>query len=441
MKEQLNINNDATIYYEKYLLGSLLKGDQEFGLFEELVKSEYFYETTHKHIFSAMQIHVDQIRGEDINCKTFIEFPRMVQHLRWNDSLFPYALDLINTSMPSFLTLKEICELIRKDYQIRKAHTILEEGKATLRASNNLTESIGEIEIKLNEVVDEKVDKISTISTAISHVIDQEVAKLKENKNTFIESGFTEFDKTYGGFRPSDLIILAARPGMGKTAFATKIALNAAKKGTAVAFISLEMSKEQIGARILTIESNVSANKGLKFGLTNAEIERHVEVLKNLETLPFFIADTSGSTLADIRKKCFQLKKIHNIGMVIIDYLQIIQTVGKYSDSRVNLVGDISAGLKGLAKSLNVPVIALSQLSRGVESRLDKHPVLSDLRDSGSIEQDADVVMFLYRGEYYMPQDESLKGRAELSIAKHRHDVLSRIGLRFISSTTDFQSL
>lgn len=432
---------NSSEYYEQVFLAALLHGKIQFSKYEDRVKPEYFTGEIHKHIYLAMQVYVDKLKEQDFDAETFIQFPSLIQYMEWNKALFPYALNLITSIPENFslaMTLNDIVELLKIKFQIRKSQGILEDGINSLHLTKNINHSIGEIEKNLNEVIEEKTSTVSTLSMSLKSVINLEIEKLKENKNTFVASGFADFDHIYGGFRPSDLIILAARPGMGKTALATKIALNIAKRGTGVGFISLEMSKEQIAGRILTLESNVSANKGLKFGLTQQEIERHLEVDRNLNELPFFISDTSGCTLDEIRKKCFQLKKLHNIGIVIVDYLQIIQTSGRFGESRVNLVGEISSGLKGLAKSLNLPVIALSQLSRSVESRLDKHPILSDLRDSGSIEQDADVVMFLYRGEYYTPNDLSLKGKAELTIAKHRHDVLSKIGLNFVASTTDF---
>ncbi len=291
-----------------------------------------------------------------------------------------------------------------------------------------------------------------------------------------VTTGISSVNQKLGGLHHSDLLILAGRPGMGKTALATNFAFNAADRwrsdlaegidpaksvGAPVAFFSLEMSADQLATRILAEQSGVSSEALRKGMLSKQEFNELARAAQRLEDLPLFIDDTPGLTIAALRTRARRMKKKHEIGMVIVDYLQLLQGTGR-TDGRVNEISEISRGLKTLAKELNVPVIALSQLSRQVESREDKRPQLSDLRESGSIEQDADIVLFIFRGEYYnlaLKPDEpdetsseelkskylaweekhlELVGRATLIVAKQRHGSTGNVPLRFDSQTTKF---
>ncbi|MEJ6010502.1 replicative DNA helicase [Novosphingobium aquae] len=293
-------------------------------------------------------------------------------------------------------------------------------------------------------------------------------------------TGFTSINERIGGLHDSDLIILAGRPGMGKTSLATNIAFNAANRlltdiqagieesasvGSAVAFFSLEMSADQLATRILAENSGISSESLRTGRISREDFQQLSFASQRLAELPLFIDDTPALTIAALRARARRLKRKHNIGMIIVDYLQLLQGTGRASDNRVNEISEISRGLKTLAKELHVPVIALSQLSRAVESREDKKPMLSDLRESGSIEQDADMVWFVFREDYYMkmtepkmPADgdtpdvrdkwekwvqkmEQVTGLAELIVAKQRHGATGKVRLRFEARITRFSDL
>ena len=309
-----------------------------------------------------------------------------------------------------------------------------------------------------------------SIKTAVQSI---EAAYRRDSHLVGVTTGFRDLDRNLGGLHKSDLLIIAARPAMGKTSLATNIAFNAAKArkialdegaapstadGAVVGFFSLEMSSEQLATRILSEQSGISSHKLRQGQISQAEFPDVVRAAHDIETLPLFIDDTPALSVGALRTRARRLHRQHGLSLIVIDYLQLLRpTTTKSSDSRVQEVSQITQGLKALAKELNIPVIALSQLSRMVEQREDKRPVLSDLRESGSIEQDADVVLFIYREEYYhqqrrpdedspnMPEwrekEERIHGRAEIMIAKQRHGPVGNIRLLFDSNTTRFSDL
>jgi len=286
-----------------------------------------------------------------------------------------------------------------------------------------------------------------------------------------VTTGLSDVNAKMGGLHHSDLLILAGRPGMGKTALATNIAFNAAARwmrdmadgiapersvGAKTAFFSLEMSADQLATRVLSEQSGIIAENIRSGKITKSEFHQFARAAGDLEALPLFIDDTPGLTIAALRTRARRLKRRHGIGLIVVDYLQLLQGSGRSSDgNRVQEISEISRGLKTLAKELNVPVLALSQLSRAVEQREDKRPQLSDLRESGSIEQDADIVMFVYREEYYLKsleprmedegayqkwfsEMESAHNLAELIIAKQRHGATGKVKLKFEGHITKF---
>ena len=285
-----------------------------------------------------------------------------------------------------------------------------------------------------------------------------------------ISTGLIDLDKQLGGLHPSDLLILAGRPSMGKTSLATNIAYNVAKAykrgtrndgtegaidGGVVGFYSLEMSAEQLAGRILAEASEISSHKIRQGDMTEAEFRKFVEAAKTLESCPLFIDDTPALPISQLAARARRLKRTHGLDLLVIDYLQLCRGT---AENRVNEIGEISMGMKAIAKELQIPVIALSQLSRQVEQRDDKRPQLSDLRESGSIEQDADVVMFVYREEYYKEREkpgdheldkmaiwqeemERLHGRAEVVIGKQRHGPIGTVDLSFEGRFTRFGNL
>ena len=260
-----------------------------------------------------------------------------------------------------------------------------------------------------------------------------------KSKITGVPTGFKQLDIKTTGFQPSDLVLIAARPAMGKTSFALNIATNAAMRGNVpVAIFSLEMSKEQLTNRILCSEAFISNEKMKLAEVDHEDMAKLASTINELSQAPIFIDDTAGITVSEIKAKCRRLKLKGQLGLVVIDYLQLIQ--GNSREGRQNEVGENSRLLKIMAKELNVPVICLSQLSRAPEQRTDHRPMLSDLRDSGSIEQDADMVMFLYRDDYYNPETER-KNVSECIIAKFRNGSVGTVELGWRGELTRFMDL
>jgi replicative DNA helicase len=294
----------------------------------------------------------------------------------------------------------------------------------------------------------------------------------RDGRLSGLATGFYELDHRLGGLQASDLVIIAGRPGMGKTAFATNIAFhiartyefearpdgtNATVNGGVVGFFSLEMSAEQLATRIISEQANVSSHKIRRGDITEAEFHRVAQAAREMQTIPFYIDQTGGISIAQLAARARRLKRQRGLDLLVVDYIQLLSSSKTRSDNRVQEVTEITTGLKALAKELNVPIVALSQLSRQVEGRDDKHPLLSDLRESGSIEQDADVVMFVYREEYYLNnqkptegteaflewsnRQEQVHGKAEIIIGKQRHGPTGTIELAFEPEVTRFANL
>lgn len=330
--------------------------------------------------------------------------------------------------------IKVSTNIIRDAYEdTTDVFTLLDDAEQGLFAvtQNNLSrqyESMGELTSKTLKMLEE--------------------LKNKEDGLTGVPTGFNDLDSLTSGWQPSDLIILAARPGMGKTSFVLALARNAAMDfGKGVAIFSLEMANTQLVQRLISLEAEISGMKMRSGKLEEHEWVQLHSVIEKMSEVPIFIDDTPGINVFELRAKCRRLKMQHDISMIIIDYLQLMTGGGgNKNTNREQEISSISRALKGLAKELNVPVIALSQLSRAVETRGgSKRPMLSDLRESGAIEQDADIVTFIYRPEYYqILEDEtgqSLKGIAEIIVAKHRHGALDTIKLRFIDKFAKFDNL
>jgi replicative DNA helicase len=281
---------------------------------------------------------------------------------------------------------------------------------------------------------------------SLEAILHDEIDKLEELSKTDVgltgtPSGFTDLDSLTGGFQPGNLIVLAARPSMGKSAAATNIAEYAAvEAGVPVALFSLEMSETELAHRFLASQARVSSDD-LRKGRVRAEKwPKVLQAVEKLARAPIFVDDSSDMSVLELRAKSRRLAARHGLGLVVVDYLQLMRPEGRPDSSRVEQIGQISRGLKILARELNVPVIAVSQLSRAVESRNPPVPMLSDLRESGSIEQDADVVMFIYRDEYYNKESERL-GEADVIVAKHRNGPIGEVALTFLPKYPKFANL
>jgi len=279
---------------------------------------------------------------------------------------------------------------------------------------------------------------------SIADVLDgffDQIDHMQKNRDSLVgvPTGYADLDKLTGGLQKSDLIIIAARPSVGKTAFALGVAYGAAvKHKRTVGIFSLEMSAEQLVQRLLATETGIDSHRIRLGQIDDKELGRMTSAFGKLAEAQIFIDDSAGLTIMELRSKARRLQAEHGLDMLVIDYLQLMQ--GSRSDNRVQEISEISRGLKGIARELNIPVISLSQLSRAVEARADHRPLLSDLRESGSIEQDADVVMFIYREELYDENTEN-KGVAEISVSKHRNGPVGKVNLRFVQRTARFADL
>jgi replicative DNA helicase len=278
-----------------------------------------------------------------------------------------------------------------------------------------------------------------------------------------VPTGLTDLDEKLGGLHKSDLVIIAGRPSMGKTALATNIAYYAAKKlqenkdKSSVAFFSLEMSSEQLSTRILSEQAKIKSNDIRRGKATEEELNRYIETSRNIYDLPLYIDETPAITISTLSNRARRIKRLFGLNLIVVDYIQLMRSASKRNDNRVQEISEITQGLKALAKELSVPVLALSQLSRAVEQRDDKIPQLSDLRESGSIEQDADVVMFVYREQYYLEKKEpkmgsiehaewqskmnDILGLAKIIIGKQRHGPTGNIDVEFEGIYTKFKDL
>lgn len=424
---------------EQAVIGSMLTDQEAVYAAIERLKPEDFYREDNKQIYTAILNIYNKAEPIDI-----ITLKAELSSMGKLDAVggLEYIVELpekvpTTANVDRYIKIVEEKSLLRN--LIRAANEILSSGYAQEDDVENI---VDHAEKKIFDVMQKKSQKGYT---TIKDVLVESFTKLEELYNqkehiTGVPTGFAELDKKTAGLHGSELILIAARPAMGKSAFALNIGSYAATRANVpVAIFSLEMSKEQVGNRILCSEALVDSNNVRTGELNDEELGKLAETSGELSQAPIYIDDTPGISVMEIRAKCRKLKLEKNIGLVIIDYLQLIQGSGKTS-SREQEIAEISRSLKILAKEIEVPVIALSQLSRAVEARPDHRPMLSDLRESGSIEQDADIVMFLYRDDYYN-QDSEKKNIAEVIIAKQRAGSTGTVELAWLGKYTKFANL
>ena len=426
---------------ELELLGSLLiRNGEAIPTVSAILKAEDFFRDEHKILYDTiLSLYVRKVPPSILN---------IVEELRRTGELDKVGLSLV-------LSLGEVA--FTTAYAENYALTIKEKSalRQLIKAGEEIIREAYDDKKNVDEILDGAERKIFNV-TAKSGGVEMEAAQpiLKrafekiqlavENKGnpTGVSSGFSDFDKVTSGLQKSDLILIAARPSMGKTAFALNIGLNAALRGNVVAIFSLEMSKEQLGQRLLSSHSGIDSHKLSTGQLTEDEIIEIAGTIDTLSNVKLFIDDTAAISALELRSKARRLKNERGLDLIIIDYLQLMQ--GKSSRiseaNRQQEISEISRNLKALARELNIPVIALSQLSRNVELRADKRPLLSDLRESGSLEQDADIVMFLYREEYYNQETENIN-IAELIVAKNRNGPTTSMKLHFARECMKFADL
>ncbi|NLF44282.1 MAG: replicative DNA helicase [Bacteroidales bacterium] len=429
---------------EEAVLGAVLLDSNALTNVVDILKPEIFYKDAHQRIFAA--IHRLFTDSQPVDILTVTHELRKSSELELVGGAY-YLAQLTNRVASSgnveFHSRIVIEKFLQREL-IRISNQIIHE---SYEDSSDVFDILDKAERDLFAVSETNLRRsFQTMHSLVKDAVKQiETARTHEGHVTGIPSGFSELDKVTAGWQPSDLIILAARPGMGKTAFVLSMARNMAVEfKRAVAVFSLEMASVQLVTRLIASETELAADKLKRGNLENHEWEQLNAKIKNLTDAPLYIDDTPALSIFELRAKCRRLKQRHDIQMIIIDYLQLMSGGGDNKNgNREQEISNISRSLKGLAKELNVPIIALSQLSRAVETRGgNKRPQLSDLRESGAIEQDADMVCFIYRAEYYkIMEDEngnSTEGMGEIIIAKHRNGALKDIPLRFIDRFAKF---
>ncbi|MBY5972286.1 replicative DNA helicase [Pseudooceanicola marinus] len=457
---------------EQQLLGAILTNNDVYDRVAQIINATHFYDPVHARIYeiAAARIAKNQL-ASPVTLKAFLSDDEGLKELGGP----AYLAKLAGAAVSSY-AVRDYAQMIY-DLAIRRELIRLgrdiSDGAAKVDVDNDPKEQIVQAEQKLYKLSEQGTSESGFVSflKAVTDAVNvANAAYQREGGLAGISTGLIDMDRKLGGLHPSDLLILAGRPSMGKTSLATNIAFNVAKaykrglrhdgtegaiEGGVVGFYSLEMSAEQLAARILSEAAEVPSEQIRKGDMTEEEFRRFVEAAKSLEACPLYIDDTPALPIAQLAARARRLKRTHGLDLLIIDYLQLCRGT---ADNRVQEIAEISMGMKAIAKELNIPVIALSQLSRTVESRDDKRPQLSDLRESGSIEQDADVVMFVFREEYYVerekPSDdrleemaawqermERLHGKAEVVIGKQRHGPIGTVELAFEGRFTRFGNL
>ena len=427
------------IIAEQAVLGSMLADTDAVVKAIEILKPEDFYREDHKEIYSAM-LELYGL-GEPID---FLTLRNILQQRGTLEKVgSEMFLSTLIDSVPTTSNIESYVKIVEEKATLRSlikaANDILAMGYASTEEVNSIIEKT---EKRIFDVLQNRNSRgYASIKDILIDTFDNiEQLYKKKSKVSGIESGFTDLDLKTSGLNPSELIMVAARTAMGKSAFVLNIAHHVAMNGKVpVMIFSLEMSKEQMVNRILCSEAEVDSMKVRTGDLDSEDWIKLGKASGNLAEAPIYIDDTPGLSSAELRAKCRKAKLEKDVGLIIIDYLQLMESKGR-SESRQNEISEISRSLKILAKELNVPVIALSQLSRAPESRPDHRPILSDLRESGSIEQDADIVMFLYRDDYYNPDTEK-KNVAEVIIAKNRSGSTGTVELAWLGKYTKFANL
>lgn len=465
---------------EQQLLGAILTNNDVYDRIAALVRAEHFFDPVHQRIFERCAARIQKnALASPVTLKPFFEDDPGLKELGGP----AYLVRLAGAAISAYAA-RDYAQMI---YELAVRRELISLGRdiaakaGKVEVESEPSEQIVEAEQRLYKLGEQGVAErgFQSFLKAVTDAVNMaNAAYQRDGGLAGISTGLVDLDKKLGGLHPSDLLILAGRPSMGKTSLATNIAFNVAKayrrgrlpdgsegavEGGVVGFFSLEMSAEQLAARILSEAAEVPSEQIRRGDMTEAEFRRFVEAAKALESCPLYIDDTPALPISQVAARARRLKRTHGLDVLMVDYLQLLR--GSSKENRVQEVSEITQGLKAIAKELAVPVIALSQLSRAVENREDKRPQLADLRESGSIEQDADAVMFIYRDEYYLNQRmpkqvafdndekfhaamekwtqdmEAVHNKAELIIAKQRHGPVGTIPLFFEGEFTRFADL
>lgn len=426
---------------EQSVVGAMLMDKDAILTASELISGQDFYQSAYGVIFDSMVELFNEGRPVDL--------VTLQDRLKEKDvppeiSSLEFVRDLV-TAVPTSANVKYYAEIVADKSMMRRLIKLNDELSNICYAGNEPLPAILEkTEKSVFELLQKRnLGEYTPIRQVVLNALDR-IERAAKNKGnvTGVPTGFNDLDYKLSGLQPSDLVLVAARPSMGKTAFVLNIARYVAfKKEKGVAIFSLEMSKEQLVNRLFSLESQVDSQAIRTGNLKDSDWEKLIEGAGIIGKSNLIIDDTPGISVSELRSKCRKYKLEHDIQLVIIDYLQLMTgSVGRHSESRQQEISEISRSLKALARELNVPVVALSQLSRAVEGRPDKRPMLSDLRESGAIEQDADVVMFIYRDEYYN-KDTEYKKQAEIIIAKQRNGPVGTVHLAWLADYTKFANL
>jgi replicative DNA helicase len=460
---------------EQQLLGTILTNNDVFDRIAALVKPDHFFEPTHQRIFAIAAARIQKnALASPVTLKAFMEDDPGLRDLGGP----AYLARLAGAAISAFAA-RDYAQMIY-DLAVRRELIALGRDIAAragkVDVDSEPREQIVEAEQRLYQLGEQGHSErgFQSFLKAVTDAVNvANAAYQRDGGLAGLATGLADLDKKLGGLHPSDLLILAGRPSMGKTSLATNIAFHIARtyrrgrrpdgtegavEGGVVGFFSLEMSAEQLAARVLSEASEVPSEQIRRGDMTEAEFRRFVEAAKALEACPLYIDDTPALPIAQVAARARRLKRTHGLDVLFVDYLQLLRGSSRTGDNRVQEVSEITQGLKAIAKELNIPVVALSQLSRQVENREDKRPQLSDLRESGSIEQDADVVMFVFREEYYREREkpgdhdleamakwqavmEQVHGKAEVIIGKQRHGPIGSVDLAFEGRFTRFSNL
>ena len=445
---------------EQSVIGSILLTNEIFDEVNTIISSKNFYDPMHQKIFSAIENLIFKgMLANPITLKNYFEnekdeinVPDYLVKITKFSSSARQAIEYSKIIYDMFVR-RELIKISETTIDVAKLNDLNTSGQSIIENSEKLLFDLAEKGSFNSSII--KFDEAMKLTIEMASN-----AYKNEEGIVGVPTGLRDLDDRLGGLHQSDLIIIAGRPSMGKTALATNIAFNAAsklqesKKKSTVAFFSLEMSSEQLSTRILAEQSRIKSNDIRRGKISDEQFDKFIETSKNITELPLFIDETPAITIAALSNRARRIKRIHGLDLIVVDYIQLMRAVNT-KDGRVQEISEITQGLKALAKELAVPVIALSQLSRAVEQRDDKKPQLSDLRESGSIEQDADVVMFVYREAYYLERKEprpatvehaewqakmnEVSNLAEIIIGKQRHGPTGNVLLEFEAMFTKFR--
>ena len=466
IKNNIENKHPSNIEAEQALLGSILINNDIIDEISNMVNSKIFYDPAHVKIFEVIEnLNNKGMIANPITLKNFFEKDNMLGEVGGTEYLVKLtrfssstkqAIDYAKIIHEMFLRRQLILisdklssDTLNANSEEQNAENIIENTEKSLF---DLAErgSFSQSFLKFNQALDQTIEMAT-------------LAMQNDQGIVGVPTGLTDLDEKLGGLHKSDLIILAGRPSMGKTALATNIAYNAAQnilkrqEKSSVAFFSLEMSSEQLSTRILSEQARIKSDDIRRGKVTEEEINRYIETSRNIYNLPLYIDETPAITIATLSNRARRIKRLFGLSLVVVDYIQLMQSNLSKNEGRVQEISEITQGLKALAKELSVPVLALSQLSRAVEQRDDKQPQLADLRESGSIEQDADVVMFVYREEYYLERKQpklgsiehaewqskmnDVNGLADIILGKQRHGPTGTIKVEFEGIYTKFKDL